>query len=85
MLANQAVASVILTPTVGGTLVNAAVLAQQADYTAGRNTTARVRLAAAVSGNALVSASAAGTAGRDQRRRADGDRLRDRPVGIAAR
>ena len=61
MLANQAVASVILTPTVGGTLVNAGVLAQQADYTAARNTTARVRLAAAVSGNALVSASAAGT------------------------
>jgi hypothetical protein len=62
VLANQAVGSVILTPTVGGTLVNAGVLAQQADYTAGRNTTARVRLAAAVSGNALVSASVAGTA-----------------------
>lgn len=61
VLANQAIASVILTPTVGGTLVNAGVLAQQADYTAGRNTTARVRLAAAVSGNALVSAGAAGT------------------------
>jgi hypothetical protein len=62
VLANQAVASVILTPTVGGTLVNAGVLAQQATYTAGRNTTARVRLAAAVSANAVVSASASGTA-----------------------
>ena len=62
VLANQEVASVILTPTVGGTLVNAGVLAQQAAYTAGRNTTARVRLAAAVSANAVVSASAAGTA-----------------------
>jgi len=62
VLANQEVASVILTPTVGGTLVNAGVLAQQAGYTAGRNTTARVRLAAAVSANAVISASAAGTA-----------------------
>jgi hypothetical protein len=61
-LASQEVASAILTPTVGGTLVNGAVLAQQADYTAGRNTTARVRLAAAVSANAVVSASAGGTA-----------------------
>jgi len=61
-LTNQQVASAILTPTVGGTLVNAGVLVQQADYTAGRNKTARVRLAAAVSNNAVVSASAAGTA-----------------------
>ena len=60
-LASQEVAAVLLTPTIGGTLVNGAVLAQQAAYTAGRNTTARVRLAAAVSGNAIVSASAANT------------------------
>lgn len=62
VLTNQQVASVILTPTIGGTLVNAGVLVQQADYTPGRNTTARVRLAAAVSGNAVVSASAASAA-----------------------
>lgn len=62
VLSSQEVSSAILTPTVGGTLVNGGVLAQQTDYTAGRNTTARVRLAAAVSNNAVVSASAAGTA-----------------------
>jgi Domain of unknown function (DUF4397) len=61
-LANQEIAAAILTPTVGGTLVNASVLAQQGANSPGRNTTARVRLAAAVSGNAVVSASAAGTA-----------------------
>jgi Domain of unknown function (DUF4397) len=59
VLASQQVAAAILTPTVGGTLVNGAVLGQQGTYTAGRNTTARVRLAAAVSANAVVSASAA--------------------------
>jgi hypothetical protein len=58
-IANQEVAFAVLTPTSGGTLVNGAVLAQQGDYSAGRNTNARVRLAAAVSGGAVVSASAA--------------------------
>jgi Domain of unknown function (DUF4397) len=62
VLTDQEVASAILTPTVGGTLVNGGVLAQQGTYTAGRNTTARVRLAAAVSNNAVVSASAAAIA-----------------------
>ena len=57
-LTSQEVAAVIVTPTTGGTLVNGAVLAQQAAYTAGRNSNARVRLAAAVSGSAVVSASA---------------------------
>ena len=61
-LTNQEIASLILTPTSGGTLVNASVLAQQGANTPGRNATARVRLAAAVSGNAVVSASAAGAA-----------------------
>jgi hypothetical protein len=61
-LTNQEIASLILTPTIGGTLVNASLLAQQGANTPGRNTTARVRLAAAVSGNAVVSASVAGTA-----------------------
>lgn len=58
-LANQEVAFAVLTPTSGGTLVNGAVLAQQGAYAAGRNTSARVRLAAAVSGSAVVSAAAA--------------------------
>lgn len=60
-LTSQEVAALMLTPTTGGTLVNGAVLAQQGTYTAGRNTSARVRLAAAVSSGAIVSASA-GTA-----------------------
>jgi hypothetical protein len=57
-LTSQEVAAVIATPTTGGTLVNGAVLSQQAAYTPGRNTNARVRLAAAVGGSAVVSASA---------------------------
>ncbi len=61
-LTSQEVAAVFLTPTTGGTLVNGAVLAQQGAYTAGRNTSARVRLAAAVAGGAAVSASAGTTA-----------------------
>ena len=55
---NQEIANVLLTPTSGGTLVNGAVLAQQATYTAGRNTNARVRLAAAVASGAHVTANA---------------------------
>ena len=38
----------ILTPTAGGTLVNGSVLIEDAGYTASRNTSARVRLFAAV-------------------------------------
>jgi Domain of unknown function (DUF4397) len=57
-LTSQEVAALVLTPTTGGTLVNGAVLAQQGPYTAGRNTSARVRLAAAVSNGATVSAGA---------------------------
>jgi len=56
---NQQVAALFLSPTVGGTLVNGAALAQQGAYTAGRNTSARVRIAAAVTNAAKVSASAA--------------------------
>jgi hypothetical protein len=51
------VASVFLSPTTGGTLVNGAFLVQQGTYTAARNTNARVRLAAAVAGGAAVTAS----------------------------
>ncbi|MEO8524644.1 MAG: DUF4397 domain-containing protein [Caldimonas sp.] len=61
-LASQQIATAILTPTTGGTLANGSVLIQQGEYTASRNTTARVRLAAAVSGNAAVTASAGTTA-----------------------
>ena len=60
VLANQNIASVILTPTTGGTLANGAMLLQQGTYAATRNTSARVRLAAAVSGNASVTAAAGG-------------------------
>ena len=62
VLTSQEIATVILTPTAGGTLANGAVLQQQGSYAATRNTSARVRLAAAVSGNATVTASAGATA-----------------------
>ena len=54
-MTSQEVASIILTPSVGGTLVNGGLLAQQAAYTAARNTNARVRLAAATTAVLLVS------------------------------
>ena len=57
-LADQQVATVILTPTTGGTLANGAILVQDGTYTATRNTSARVRLVAAVSSSASVSATA---------------------------
>ncbi len=60
VLANLDIATVILTPTTGGTLANGAVLMQQGTYTATRNTSARVRLAAAVSNSASVTAAAGG-------------------------
>ena len=61
VLASQQVATVILTPTTGGTLANGSVLVQDATYTATRNTSSRVRLVAAVSSNASVSATAGTT------------------------
>ena len=60
-LASQQVATVVLTPTTGGTLVNGALILQQGAYTASRNTNARVRLAAAVTPGATVSASVGAT------------------------
>lgn len=63
VLASLQIATVILTPTTGGTLANGSVLVQQGAYTASRNTSARVRLAAAVSSNASVTASATSSAG----------------------
>jgi Domain of unknown function (DUF4397) len=63
VLANQQVATVILTPTTGGTLANGSVLVQDATYTATRNTSSRVRLVAAVSASAQVAATATSASG----------------------
>lgn len=60
-LANQAIATVVLTPSAGANLVNGGLLLQQGSFTPYRNTNARVRLAAAVSGGATVAASAGST------------------------
>lgn len=56
VIAAGQVATIALTPSAGGTLINGSTLIQQGAYTASRNTNARVRLAAAVSGGATVSA-----------------------------
>ena len=61
VLTSTQVASVLLTPTTGGTLVNGGFLVQQAAYASAPNTTARVRLAAAVTGGATVTASSGAT------------------------
>ena len=58
VVASQQVATVVLTPAAGGALINGATLIQQGAYTPARNTNARVRLAAAVSGGATVAAKA---------------------------
>ena len=55
---SQQVATVILTPAAGGLLINGSTLIQQGAYSAVRNTSTRVRLAAAVASNANVDASA---------------------------
>lgn len=52
------IGSVVLTPASGGLLLNGATLIQQGTYLATSNTTARVRLVAAVSGGATVAATA---------------------------
>jgi hypothetical protein len=51
------VANVLLTPASGGLLLNGSLLVQQGDYSAVRNTNARVRLAGAVSASATVAVS----------------------------
>jgi hypothetical protein len=61
VLASQQVATVVLSPTLGGALLNGSVLIQQSTYAATRNTNARVRLAAAVSGSNTVVAASAGS------------------------
>jgi len=58
---SQQVATVVMTPTKGGQLLNGALLVQQGTYTAARNPSARVRLAAAVTGSNAVALSAGGT------------------------
>ena len=58
VIASQQVATVVLTSSAGGALINGATVIQQGAYTAARNTNTRVRLAAAVSGNATVAAAA---------------------------
>ncbi len=60
-LASQGVATLVLTPTIGGTLVNAGVVPQRDAYAAGRNTSARVRVAAALTPGATVTASVGST------------------------
>jgi uncharacterized protein (DUF736 family) len=61
-LTNKQIAFVIITPSSGGMLLNGSVLTQQGTNVATRNTSARVRLAAAVSGSPSVAANAtAGT------------------------
>ena len=60
-LASQQVATAILTPTTGGILANGSFLIQQGAYTAVRNTSARVRLVAAVGGGSPMVSATSGT------------------------
>jgi hypothetical protein len=62
-IVGQTVASVLLLPASGGTLIDGALLTQQSTYAATRNPNVRVRLAAAVSGSAAVTATATTAAG----------------------
>jgi hypothetical protein len=62
-LANQQVVNIVLSPASGGILLDGSTILQQSTYAATRNTSARVRLAAAVSGNSSVAASANTPAG----------------------
>ena len=53
-------ATVLLTPTIGGTLANGSVLVEQGSYSAFANTNVRIRVTAAVTAGASVTASAGG-------------------------
>ena len=57
-IVDQQILTIALTPTPGGILLDGSMLSQQGAYTPFRNTTARVRLAAAVSGSVSVAAGA---------------------------
>ena len=61
-LSDQQIATLVLSSTSGGVLVNGLVLNQGGTATAFKNTTARVRVVAAVTGNGTVAASAGGLA-----------------------
>lgn len=62
VLASQQLGLVVLTPASGGVLLNGGVVLQQlAGYVTGRNTNARVRLVAGVSGAPLVAATVGNT------------------------
>lgn len=56
VLTSQQVATVLLTPGAGGQLLNGSLLVQQGTYSATRNPNTRVRLASAVSGGTVVTA-----------------------------
>jgi hypothetical protein len=58
VLTSQQIATVVLTPTTGGSLLNGSTVVQQGDYSATRNTNARIRLAAAAAPGVTVSATA---------------------------
>ena len=60
-LASLQIGTVVLTPASGGVLLNGSAVIQQGTYAATRNTTARLRLVGAVSGNGKVAATAAAT------------------------
>ena len=93
ILLNQRVATVILTPTAGGTLANGSVLIEQGSdgtgglYSATPNTNARVRLVAAVTngasglGHCRLGQRQHADRHRHQCRRAGGRHLCQRPVG----
>jgi hypothetical protein len=61
VLTNQQIVTIPLTPAAGGILIDGSTIVQQGAYTPARTTSARVRLAAAVSGSVPVSASAGST------------------------
>ena len=57
-LPSATVATVVLTPASGGSLLNGSLVVQQGAYSASRNTNTRVRLAAAVANSTVVAATA---------------------------
>jgi len=61
-ITDQQILTIALTPSPGGILLDGSMLSQQGPYTPARNTSARVRLAAAVSGGVSVAASAGSSA-----------------------
>ena len=62
-ITNQTVATVALTPASGGILIDGSLITQQGAYAGTRNPNVRVRMAAAVSGAANVTATATTAAG----------------------